>query len=214
MTQIPQILISSWKEFKILYKLCIKNDCAHEVIISDINFSYNIVPIVHEDSFTLDRLMSLISTIVDNSEDSFNYELAKEQLNHISDARYEHDSYCYENITVNQKFEFIIEKIKDKECFSSILPLTIKSIYNLWVSNILLLIKYGDQENDDFGFAAIASISSDYIIHKYWEKFCGNCSNNTCKLKCSKCNKQKYCNKECQKSHWKIHKESCIDLLD
>lgn len=29
-------------------------------------------------------------------------------------------------------------------------------------------------------------------------------------LKCSKCKIASYCNKECQKAHWKEHKEECV----
>ena len=36
---------------------------------------------------------------------------------------------------------------------------------------------------------------------------CGNCSENL--MRCSRCRSAQYCNRECQKTHWSIHKTEC-----
>eukprot|EP01084_Bolivina_argentea_P124536 220673_1 len=38
---------------------------------------------------------------------------------------------------------------------------------------------------------------------------CDNCHCEHAKLRCTACKKAHYCKKKCQKSHWKIHKQSC-----
>ena len=208
-----QIYIKSWKELKILHKLCTKKDYSDKVIISNINFSYNRTPMIKEESFTIDVFMNTINPIIDIFRELFVPELAIEQLKDISDARYEYETLG-NNITSSEvKLQYILDKVKNKQCFSSILPLTISFIYNLWISNIILLIEHGYEESDDFGFATLVSISSPYILNEYFKKFCGNCTNKTCKLVCSRCNKQKYCNKECQIAHWKIHKNYCKEIV-
>ena len=39
---------------------------------------------------------------------------------------------------------------------------------------------------------------------------CGNCSSKASKV-CSKCKIVYYCNRECQKAHWKTHKLECVE---
>tara|TARA_B100001123_G_C14854219_1_gene845327 strand:- start:347 stop:712 length:366 start_codon:yes stop_codon:yes gene_type:complete len=39
---------------------------------------------------------------------------------------------------------------------------------------------------------------------------CGNCSSKALKV-CSKCKIVYYCNRECQKAHWKTHKFECVE---
>jgi len=90
------------------------------------------------------------------------------------------------------------------------MPLTKFSIYNIWLVNIVLLIENGLEENDNFGFTTIACFPSIDVLEEYRTKYCGNCGNYPCKLKCSKCGKQKYCNKTCQGNDWKIHKKTCV----
>ena len=41
---------------------------------------------------------------------------------------------------------------------------------------------------------------------------CGLC-NSEATLACSKCRSTYYCNKNCQKSHWKVHKKTCMPPL-
>jgi MYND finger len=44
---------------------------------------------------------------------------------------------------------------------------------------------------------------------------CANCGNQGSDLlRCSRCNNVHYCNKECQKTHWKTHKPICNDYVD
>jgi len=38
---------------------------------------------------------------------------------------------------------------------------------------------------------------------------CSNCGNPKAELRCSQCKKVYYCNIDCQRSHWKIHKHDC-----
>ena len=39
---------------------------------------------------------------------------------------------------------------------------------------------------------------------------CGNCGKELDTIKrCSRCKKTKYCSKECQRAHWKVHKQKC-----
>ena len=46
-----------------------------------------------------------------------------------------------------------------------------------------------------------------------WEVCCAMCGVTGTKLKrCSKCRTTSYCNRECQKGHWKTHKHSCAIL--
>ena len=42
---------------------------------------------------------------------------------------------------------------------------------------------------------------------------CGLC-NSEATLTCSKCRSTYYCNKNCQKSHWKVHKKTCKSILE
>ncbi len=42
-----------------------------------------------------------------------------------------------------------------------------------------------------------------------YDKWCLNCENKDCRLKCSICKYVYYCDKNCQKSSWKIHKKHC-----
>ena len=49
---------------------------------------------------------------------------------------------------------------------------------------------------------------------KHGDDACGGCGakggqNGGTLLSCSKCKKRKYCGKECQKGHWKLHKKVC-----
>lgn len=41
------------------------------------------------------------------------------------------------------------------------------------------------------------------------ENPCANCSQEHCTKKCARCKKVFYCSAECQKEHWKLHKQSC-----
>ncbi|KAK8180734.1 hypothetical protein BC567DRAFT_150537, partial [Phyllosticta citribraziliensis] len=44
---------------------------------------------------------------------------------------------------------------------------------------------------------------------------CGNCSKTSTSLKrCSKCQTERYCNRDCQKAHWKTHKKVCASLAN
>lgn len=38
---------------------------------------------------------------------------------------------------------------------------------------------------------------------------CGYCFRDNAEKQCTRCHKARYCNVECQKKHWKVHKESC-----
>ncbi|KAJ7796861.1 hypothetical protein B0H14DRAFT_2913238, partial [Mycena olivaceomarginata] len=38
---------------------------------------------------------------------------------------------------------------------------------------------------------------------------CGQCSNRSGALKCSRCKMMTYCNRECQAAHWPVHKIHC-----
>ena len=38
---------------------------------------------------------------------------------------------------------------------------------------------------------------------------CGHCRQPDATLRCSRCQCVKYCQKECQKAHFKLHKRSC-----
>ena len=39
------------------------------------------------------------------------------------------------------------------------------------------------------------------------------CSNTSAKLRCSRCLKARYCNRECQKMDWKQHKKLCVQCV-
>jgi hypothetical protein len=41
---------------------------------------------------------------------------------------------------------------------------------------------------------------------------CDACQNKIANLRCSNCKCNYYCDKSCQKAHWKIHKKECIRL--
>lgn len=44
------------------------------------------------------------------------------------------------------------------------------------------------------------------------QEACGNCKKQSAILKaCAKCKTTKYCDRECQKAHWKAHKKQCVD---
>jgi len=45
---------------------------------------------------------------------------------------------------------------------------------------------------------------------KICELFCANCGKTENLQKCSRCKKDSYCGKVCQKAHWVDHKQSCI----
>jgi hypothetical protein len=38
---------------------------------------------------------------------------------------------------------------------------------------------------------------------------CGNCGNAEATSRCSRCRVIAYCNKDCQKAHWSLHKRMC-----
>jgi len=38
---------------------------------------------------------------------------------------------------------------------------------------------------------------------------CGNCGELKAVLRCSRCRLTSYCNRDCQKAHWKLHKKLC-----
>lgn len=42
-----------------------------------------------------------------------------------------------------------------------------------------------------------------------YDKWCLFCDNKNCSLRCSKCKYVFFCNKDCQKKSWKIHKKHC-----
>ena len=54
------------------------------------------------------------------------------------------------------------------------------------------------------------------MITTFEKKFatCGEKRSGKTKLqKCSKCNSVRYCSKECQKTHWAIHKALCKEIV-
>ena len=55
----------------------------------------------------------------------------------------------------------------------------------------------------------------DIIYTHQHIEFCGFCkkTNKSVNLKfCNQCRYTKYCDKQCQKSDWKNHKETCLDI--
>ena len=42
---------------------------------------------------------------------------------------------------------------------------------------------------------------------------CGSCQTPAI-TKCSRCKKVFYCNRECQKQHWKVHKKQCVPVKE
>ena len=52
---------------------------------------------------------------------------------------------------------------------------------------------------------------SNYLDSKLgpYVECCGQCLSTNIEFKCSKCQITQYCNKECQKKHWKEHKNYC-----
>ena len=42
-----------------------------------------------------------------------------------------------------------------------------------------------------------------------YDNWCLACDKRDCKLKCSKCKSVYFCNSECQKKAWKVHKKHC-----
>lgn len=57
------------------------------------------------------------------------------------------------------------------------------------------------QHTFSFDFANLHSTDLMYT--------CASCGSNCSKCKCSKCKQVYYCNVECQRKHWKEHKEMC-----
>ena len=39
---------------------------------------------------------------------------------------------------------------------------------------------------------------------------CGNCGKSESHMVCSGCKKIRYCGRDCQKEHWKVHKKTCL----
>lgn len=48
-----------------------------------------------------------------------------------------------------------------------------------------------------------------YNFTPTYDKWCLYCNNKNCKLRCSSCKAIYYCNIECQKKSWPIHKKHC-----
>ena len=45
-------------------------------------------------------------------------------------------------------------------------------------------------------------------------KLCHYCHKKPSKATCSRCNYTRYCSKDCQKTHWKMHKTVCEEFAD
>jgi hypothetical protein len=61
---------------------------------------------------------------------------------------------------------------------------------------------------------ALQDIRDEVQEGKHGDDACGGCGakegeNGSALQSCSKCKKRKYCSKECQKGHWKLHKKVC-----
>lgn len=41
------------------------------------------------------------------------------------------------------------------------------------------------------------------------ERICGTCTENNATKKCAKCKTMQYCDRECQRIHWFVHKKEC-----
>jgi len=41
------------------------------------------------------------------------------------------------------------------------------------------------------------------------ERACGTCAENNATKKCAKCKAIQYCDRECQRIHWFVHKKEC-----
>lgn len=41
------------------------------------------------------------------------------------------------------------------------------------------------------------------------ERICGTCTETNATKKCSKCKTMQYCDRECQRIHWFVHKKEC-----
>jgi len=41
------------------------------------------------------------------------------------------------------------------------------------------------------------------------ERICGTCAENNATKKCAKCKAVQYCDRECQRIHWFVHKKEC-----
>jgi len=216
MAHLPRLIIASWKELKKLHKWCVKNDYLEIITISDIVIIYDRVPFNDGCEFTIKNYMLFCLHLLNDSENNhydqnvFNQELATKQLSLIAKARYQQENCLIRGIPFEEACDFVISKVSNEPLFAKHIPLTKLSIYNIWLRNILYLIENGLEENDDFGFTAMACFPSMNVILEYKKTFCGNCGNYQCKLKCSKCKKQKYCNETCQKKDWKIHKQTCV----
>ena len=59
----------------------------------------------------------------------------------------------------------------------------------------------------------MASTTGDHTNAEELQQICAGCSKTGGSLKrCAKCRSVLYCNRECQTSHWKIHKKECSHL--
>lgn len=57
----------------------------------------------------------------------------------------------------------------------------------------------------------VKEMSEEEELYRQCQKFysCGQCSQECCSLKCSRCKQQFYCSSVCQKTHWFVHREVC-----
>lgn len=82
---------------------------------------------------------------------------------------------------------------------------------------IQLLLRYAADPRELLGRFPFEFLDSSSDIFKYFVdlayiKFCGNkqCTNTEeCIQKCGRCKRVYYCSVDCQKAHWKTHKETC-----
>ena len=63
----------------------------------------------------------------------------------------------------------------------------------------------------------IPNIPKDINLHYRRPKEDGRCffcAKDKATMKCGRCTRAKYCNRECQTSHWKVHKRDCVSFKE
>ncbi len=78
----------------------------------------------------------------------------------------------------------------------------IKLYNNCYITNNNFAYKFDTNDNHDNELKVFNFVPT-------YDNWCLGCSNKNAQFRCSKCKSVYFCNKECQKKCWKIHKKHC-----